>query len=62
MNLTPFLASAVAPDELERIRLRLQRQHALGTDRFRAMIEEQLQRRAGPAKIGRPRKPAPDTL
>ncbi|ALN59067.1 hypothetical protein GLE_3723 [Lysobacter enzymogenes] len=42
-------------EELQPIRLRLQRQHALGFDRFREMIEGQLQRRAGPAKIGRPR-------
>lgn len=51
-----WVDDAVSPEELEVIRLRLQRQHALGTDRFRAMIEEQLQRRAGPAMIGRPRK------
>jgi putative transposase len=48
----------VAPDEVDEIRRRLQCQHAFGTERFRQMIEEQLQRRAGPAKIGRPRKPA----
>ncbi|MDQ3289394.1 MAG: transposase [Pseudomonadota bacterium] len=51
-----WVADAISDDELELIRLRLQRQHALGTDRFRAMIEDQLQCRAGPAKIGRPRK------
>ncbi|MFC0677970.1 transposase [Lysobacter korlensis] len=51
-----LVAQALAPDELELIRLRLQRQHALGSDRFRAAIEAQLSRRAGPAKIGRPRK------
>ncbi len=44
------------PDELDAIRLNLQRQHALGSERFRAAIEAQLNRRAGPAKIGRPRK------
>jgi putative transposase len=43
-------------EDLEVIRLHLQRQHAFGSDRFRAAIENQLQRRAGPAKIGRPRK------
>ncbi len=48
----------VAPDEVDEIRRRLQCQHAFGTERFRQMIEEQLQRRAGTAKIGRPRKPA----
>lgn len=44
------------PDELETIRSTLQRQHALGPARFRAAIEAQLARRAGPAKIGRPPK------
>lgn len=47
---------ALSEDDLNTIRAHLQRQHALGTDRFRAAIEAQLQRRAGPAKIGRPRK------
>ncbi|WP_162258802.1 hypothetical protein [Lysobacter sp. Root983] len=51
-----FVEEALDPEELDVIRLRLQRQHAFGGDRFRTMIEEQLQRRAGPAKIGRPRK------
>lgn len=51
-----FVEEALDPEELDVIRLRLQRQHALGGDRFRTMIEEQLQRRAGPAKIGRPHK------
>ena len=51
-----LVAEILNPDEVTLIRLRLQRQHALGTDRFRAMIEAQLQRRAGPAKIGRPSK------
>lgn len=51
MNLTPFSwrekrsLTPFSREELELIRLRLQRQHALGTDRFRAMIEDQLQRR-----------------
>jgi putative transposase len=48
---------ALSPDEVEAIRSHLQRQHALGPDRFRVAIEAQLSRRAGPAKIGRPRKP-----
>ena len=43
-------------DHLDAIRIHLQRQHALGSDRFRTAIEAQLSRRAGPAKIGRPRK------
>jgi len=50
------MVETLGPEELELIRLRLQRQHALGTDRLRALIEAQLDRRAGPAKIGRPRK------
>jgi putative transposase len=45
------------PDQdLHAIRLNLQRQHALGSEGFRAKIEAQLGRRAGPATIGRPRK------
>lgn len=44
------------PVELDSIRLYLQRRHAWGSDRFRAAIEAQLSRRAGPARIGRPRK------
>ncbi|MFZ2237389.1 MAG: hypothetical protein WAV67_13580 [Dokdonella sp.] len=46
----------VDPTELDAIREHLQRQHAYGTDRFREMIERQPGRRAGSAKIGRPRK------
>jgi len=38
------------------VRLHLQRQYAFGSQRFRTFIEVQLGRRAGPAKIGRPRK------
>ncbi|MCK7595316.1 transposase [Pseudomarimonas salicorniae] len=47
-------------EELDSIRLHLQRQHALGPERFRAAIEAQLKRRAGPARIGRSRKRAPE--
>lgn len=54
-----LVAEALNPDDVALIRLRLQRQHALGTDRFRSVIEAQLQRRAGPAKIGRPCKDRP---
>ena len=43
-------------DQPDVIRTRLQRQHVLGSDRFRIAIETLLNRRAGPAKIGRPRK------
>ena len=46
----------LSQDHLDAIRLHLQRQHALGSDRFRIAIEAQLSRRTGPAKIGRPRK------
>jgi len=42
--------------QVEAIRQHVQRQHAYGTDRFRAAIEAQLGRSAGPQKIGRPRK------
>lgn len=51
-----LVKQAISDDDLPAIRLHLQRQHALGTDRFRAAIEAQLGRRAGPAKIGRPTK------
>lgn len=51
-----FVMQAVSAEELEDIRMHLQRQHAYGSDRFRAAIETQLGRRAGPTKIGRPRK------
>jgi putative transposase len=53
-----LVEQAITPDELDSIRLHLQRQHAYGAERFRAAIEAQLSRRAGPAKIGRPRKSA----
>ena len=53
------VGQAITPDELDGIRLHLQRQHAYGTERFRAAIEAQLSRRAGTARVGRPRKSAP---
>ena len=53
-----FVNLAVAPEELETIRLRLQRRHALGSDGFLMMIEEQLARPPGRLKIGRPRRDA----
>jgi putative transposase len=46
-----------AADEVDTIRLYLQRQHALGSSRFKDAIERQLARRVGPATVGRPRKP-----
>jgi putative transposase len=49
----------LSQDDLDAIRARFQSQHALGSDRFRTAIEAQLSRRAGPAKIGRPRKTPP---
>lgn len=51
-----LVAGAIPDGDLHAIRLNLQRQHALGSDVFRASIEAQLGRRAGPAKVGRPRK------
>jgi putative transposase len=51
-----FVGQAVSDDDLDLIRQRLQRQHALGSERFRTMIEAQLARAAGPQKVGRPRK------
>ena len=51
-----MVMAEVDPAELELVRLRLQRQHAFGSDRFREMIETQLGRTAGPARIGRPPK------
>ncbi len=41
--------------ETHATRLNLQRQHALGNDRFRLAIEQQPRRRVGPAGIGRPK-------
>ncbi|MFC5578311.1 hypothetical protein ACFPOA_09850 [Lysobacter niabensis] len=52
-----LVRETIDPTEVEAIRLHLQRQHAYGTGRFRAAIEAQLGRVAGPQKIGRPRKP-----
>lgn len=55
-----FVLDAINPDETTGIRLNLQRQHALGNDRFRAAIERQLSRRVGPAaRTGRPAKVRP---
>lgn len=51
-----LVAEALSLDDLESIRRHLQSQYALGSDRFRSAIEAQLNRRVGPAKIGRPRK------
>lgn len=51
-----LLAETLPSNDIDDIRLHLQRQHAFGSERFRLAIEAQLHRRAGPAKIGRPRK------
>jgi putative transposase len=51
-----LVMETVDPTEVEAIRQHVQRQHAYGTYRFRAAIEAQLGRVAGPQKIGRPRK------
>jgi putative transposase len=48
--------ATVKPDELTAIREHTRRQHAYGTDDFRARIEATLGRSAGPQKIGRPKK------
>ncbi len=52
-----LVVAGLDPAELDHIRATLQRQHALGSDRFRDAIERQLGQRAGPARIGRPPKP-----
>lgn len=54
-----FVMQAISFEELDDIRLHLQRQHAYGSESFRAAIEAQLGRRASPAKNGRPRKAKP---
>ena len=54
-----FVAEAVTASETEEIRKNLQSQYAFGSRRFQSLVEAQLGRRAGPARIGRPRK-SPD--
>ena len=44
------------PDEVDAVRQHVQCQHAYESNRVRAEIETQLGRRAGPRKIGRPKK------
>jgi putative transposase len=51
-----FIMDEIDDTEIDAIRSHLQRQHAFGSARFRTAIEAQLGRRAGPEKIGRPRK------
>jgi putative transposase len=55
-----MVMAAVNPDDIDAIRLHLQRQHAYGSERFRQAIERQLGRSVGPQKIGRPRKAEED--
>lgn len=49
-----LVAQGIAADELA-IRLYIQRQRALGSSRFQQQVEQQLERRAGIGKPGRPR-------
>jgi len=55
-----FVMEGINHDNLDPLRLCLQRQHPYGNDRFHAAIEAQLGRRCGPAKIGRPKKQKPE--
>lgn len=54
-----IVAEGIRTDELETIRLYVQRQRAMGSDRFQVAIERQLGRRAGLGQPGRPRKRLP---
>lgn len=51
-----LVSEAMNDEDVADIRLHLYRQRAYRNPRFHAAIEEQLGRRAGPAKIGRPLK------
>lgn len=51
-----LIAQGIGDDDLKVIRLYVQRQRALGPDRFQLAIERQLGRRAGLGRPGRPRK------
>lgn len=51
-----IVAEAIPPDELAAIRLYVQRQRALGSDRFQQQIEALLGRRAAIGNPGRPSK------
>lgn len=53
-----MVMEAVDAADVEAIRCHLQRQHAYGSNRFRAAIGAQLGRSVGPQKIGRPSKEA----
>jgi putative transposase len=51
-----MVAADGVPGEVDAIRFHLQRQQALGTDRFQQQVGAMLGRRAGPGRPGRPRK------
>lgn len=51
-----FVAQVAPSEELEMIRVYIQRQRALGSSRFQDQIERQLGRRSGLGVPGRPRK------
>lgn len=51
-----LVMETMSTDALDAIRQHVQRQHAYGSERFRAAIEAQLGRSVGPRKIGRPKK------
>ena len=53
-----LVAEGIAKEELDALRLYVQRQRALGSARFQEQIERQLERRAGLGLPGRPRKRA----
>ncbi|MEO8010318.1 MAG: transposase [Dokdonella sp.] len=50
------VARALADEDVAAIRLYLQRQQALGTERFQQQVSAMLGRRAGPGRSGRPPK------
>jgi putative transposase len=53
-----LVMETAGPDEVDTIRRHVQCQHVYGSNRFRAAIEAQLGRSAGPGKVGRPKKSA----
>lgn len=57
-----LVASGLSDDELQAIRIYVTRQRALGSNRFQAQVEQQLQRRANLGEPGRPRKQKPENL
>ena len=57
-----LVAQGISDEELESLRLYVQRQRALGSPRFQDQIEHQLQRRAGLGQPGRPRSKPPKNV